>query len=122
MGRATREEWAVRVARWIDSGLSAAEFGSREGMHPRRLTWWKWWLGSKASSKPSKRALTRRSATATLKAGGTAISPLTFVEMTGPVQGTAVEVVLPSGVRIQVRPGFDSGTLGRLLDVLEGRR
>jgi hypothetical protein len=44
------------------------------------------------------------------------------VEMTGPVQGTAVEVVLPSGVRIQVRPGFDSGTLGRLLDVLEGRR
>jgi transposase-like protein len=32
----------------------------------------------------------------------------------------ALEVVLSSGRRIEVRPQFDSGTLERLLEVLEG--
>jgi hypothetical protein len=52
----------------------------------------------------------------------TTISPLTFVEMSDPIEGEALEVVLPSRVRIRVRPGFDVATLGRLLDVLEARR
>jgi hypothetical protein len=33
-----------------------------------------------------------------------------------------LEVVLASSVRIRVRPGFDSTTLGRLLEVLEPKR
>jgi hypothetical protein len=52
----------------------------------------------------------------------TAISPLTFVEMTAAPETDRLEVVLASSVRIRVRPGFDSATLGRLLDVLEARR
>jgi hypothetical protein len=46
---------------------------------------------------------------------------LTFVEMTAPIATEALEVVLPTTVRIRVRPGFDDATLGRLLDVLERR-
>jgi hypothetical protein len=42
--------------------------------------------------------------------------------MTAAVDVDRLEVVLPSGVRIRVRPGFDADTLGRLLDVLEARR
>ena len=50
----------------------------------------------------------------------TSISPLTFVEMT-PVSVNALEVVLPTELRIRVRPGFDDATLKRLLDLLERR-
>jgi hypothetical protein len=42
--------------------------------------------------------------------------------MTAPAALDKLEVVLPSMVRICVRPGFDAATLGRLLDVLEQRR
>jgi hypothetical protein len=37
-----------------------------------------------------------------------------------PRGGCALEVVLSSGLRVAVRPDFDSGTLERLLAVLEG--
>jgi hypothetical protein len=42
--------------------------------------------------------------------------------MTAPVTVDKLEVVLPSTIRVCVRPGFDAATLGRLLDVLEQRR
>jgi transposase len=38
----------------------------------------------------------------------------------GPVEGCPLEVVLCSGRRIAVRPNFDSETLERLVNVLEG--
>jgi transposase len=118
MRRATREEWAARVARWKDSGLTAAAFGAQEGISPGGLTWWKWRL----ASKESKRALAQRSVKVASKAETARISPLTFVEMTATMHGAALEVVLPSSIRVQVRPGFDGATLGRLLDVLGARR
>jgi hypothetical protein len=39
MDRSTREEWAARIARWKDSGLTAAEFASEIGvsLRARRL-------------------------------------------------------------------------------------
>lgn len=120
MGRATREEWSARVARWKESGLTAAEFGAREGISARSLEWWRWRLASK--SEAPKQALVRRSAAARPKASARTISPLTFIEMTATTQGAPLEVVLPSSIRIQVRPGFDVATLTRLLDVLQARR
>src|SRR5436305_195417 len=35
--RVNREEWAERVERWKDSGLSAKEFGAELGINPRTL-------------------------------------------------------------------------------------
>jgi hypothetical protein len=88
MGRSTREEWAARVARWKDSGLTAAEYASELGISARSLAWWKWRLGSKTPSDSPGRALTRRApearARATAGAATPPISPLTFVEIAVP--------------------------------------
>jgi hypothetical protein len=116
MDRTTREEWAARIARWKDSGLTAAEFASEIGVRARTLSWWKWRLSSKKQESPKG---ARRAAGSLGKA--TRISPLTFVEMTA-IDTDRLEVVLASSVRIRVRPGFDSTTLGRLLEVLEPKR
>lgn len=99
---ATRETWAVRVRDWKRSGLTAAEFGQREGLRPRTLTWWSSEL--------------RRSPVALAK-------PPVVEVMVAPRAATAssLEVVLTSGTRVMVPIGFDETTLGRLLTVLEGR-
>jgi transposase len=121
MARSTRETWAARVARWKDSGLTAAEYASKLGVKAHTLKWWRWRLDAKAPTGRAKRALVRRSAEPIGKPAPMA-SPLTFVEMTAAVDTDRLEVVLASSVRISVRPGFDGATLGRLLDVLEARR
>lgn len=121
MSRSTREEWAARVARWRASGLTATKFASEVGISARSLSWWKWRLASKPGSDSPKRALARR-IPRPIAPPATTISPLTFVEMSAVSETDRLEVVLPSRVRIRVRPGFDASTLGRLLDVLEARR
>lgn len=120
---AIRETWAKRVERWKDSGLSAKEFAAELGINARSLSWWRWQL-SKTDTAPRKRARRRRSATAStaITKPTATISPMTFVEMSAPISTDALEVILPTTVRVCVRPGFDDATLGRLLDVLEQRR
>ncbi len=44
MDRTSREEWAKRVERWRDSGLTAAEFAAELGINAHSLSWWKWRL------------------------------------------------------------------------------
>jgi transposase-like protein len=107
------------VARWKDSGLSAAAFAAQIGVNPHTLTWWKRQLASKAVSDSAKRTLACRPAGPTPER--TTSSPLTFVELTAALETDALEVVLASSVRIRVRRDFDGPTLGRLLDVLERR-
>jgi hypothetical protein len=116
---ATREVWRERLEKWKQSGVTAAEYASRLGVTVARLKWWRWRLGPPTAPK---RALARKPAETITKAAKPAISPLTFVEMTEALEGDRLEVVLPSSVRIRVRPGFDSPTLGQLLDVLEAKR
>src|SRR5947207_12727607 len=112
MGRSSRDEWAKRVERWVDSGLTAAEFGAEAGINPRTLTYWKWRL--------------RRE-------GGRGGRPRThgFVEVVAPaVAGGAIqkeagpaslEVVLRDGTLIRVPPGFDTAALRHVLGALERR-
>jgi hypothetical protein len=85
------------------------------------LKWWAWNLGAKPTPRSTKRALVR-SPPAPITKSTAALSPLTFVEMTSAIDIDRLEVVLPTSVRIRVRPGFDVPTLGRLLEVLEARR
>src|SRR5881394_4040381 len=49
--RVEREEWAKRVERWGDSGLTTAEFAAELGIHPKTLTYWAWTLKREASGK-----------------------------------------------------------------------
>jgi len=104
MGRATRGEWAARVARWERSGLTRAQFAARERINARTLSFWKWKLGAAATVRPASRAVS-------------------FVELVGTTSGgSALELVLPAGYRISVAPGFDAATLRTLLTVLEPPR
>jgi transcriptional regulator with XRE-family HTH domain len=105
MERATRAEWSKRVARWRASGLTAAEFAQRAGLAVGTLRWW----SSRLNRLPQEPA----------RAG--ALSPLTFVEMTGAVRAEPFDVALTSGVRLRVPQDFDAAALVRLLDVLRER-
>jgi len=118
MSRGTHETWAKRVEALKASGLSVARFAAEAKINPRSLAWWRWHLrtGRKTPKRDERRSRGRRSA-----AMATTISPLTFIEMRSAEVTDGLEVVLRSGVRIKVRPGFDSPTLALLLDVLEQR-
>lgn len=113
MDRESRETWAKRVERWKDSGLTAKEFAAELGINAHSLTWWRWRLSSPAAaSKPRSRVrrVTKEPA------------PVTFVEVPAPTAAEALEVVLPSSIRIRVPAAFDAGSLGRLLEVLGAHR
>ena len=104
MGRATREEWAVRIARWERSGLTRAQFAARERLNARTLSFWKWKLRAAVSARPAARAVS-------------------FVELVGTTpSGSPLELVLQAGYRISVAPGFDAATLRTLLTALETPR
>jgi hypothetical protein len=115
MDRTSREEWARRVERWGDSGLTAKEYAAEIGVKAHTLSWWKWRLTSGTpAAGPRRRG--RRAPSA-----GARATPLTFVEMTPAVAPEPFEVVLRSSVRIRIPFTFDGPTLARLLDVLEAR-
>jgi len=118
---AVREQWAKRVERWKDSGLTAKEFAAETGINAQSLSWWRWHL-SKGAEEPRPRRRRRSQGATGEITRSPALSPMTFVEMTAPAALDKLEVVLPSTIRVCVRPGFDAATLGRLLDVLEQRR
>lgn len=115
MDRTSREEWAKRVERWGDSGLTAKEYAAEIGIKAHTLSWWKWRLSSDTPAQ-GRRRRARRAPTA-----GAGATPLTFVEMATAVTHEPLQVVLPSSIRILVPSTFDAPTLGRLLDVV-GRR
>jgi transposase len=121
MDRESRATWEKRIERWRDSGLSAKEYAAEVGINAGSLKWWAWRVGAAEKSQPPKvRARRRRSPKI---ASAVTSSPLTFVEMATTVTATdAIEIVLPSTVRVRVRRGFDDTTLRRVLDVLEQRR
>ena len=97
---ATRETWAARVREWKRSGLTAADYAEREGLNASTLTWWSSELGRAALTVPR---------------------PPVVEVMVAQRSASALEVVLPSGVKVAVPIGFDEATLGRLLTVLEDR-
>jgi hypothetical protein len=103
--------WAVRVARWQRSGLTAAAFAAREGCKAGTLAYWKWKL--------RQRERTVRGVPAVAK------PPVSFVEVVSPpVDGpdASVEIVLPEGYRVRMPRGAAGDTLRTVLDVLEARR
>lgn len=98
---ATRSEWIERVKRWDRSGLDAAEFAQREGVKPKRLSWWRWKLGcSEPSPRPEPRFL-----------------PVRVVASSPPPAATPIEIALANGRVVRVRPGFDPIMLERVLAI-----
>ncbi len=116
MPRISREEWAKRIERWIDSGLTGAEFAAEIGVKETTLRHWKWAL-SRHTREPgweAKAARERRQQRAP-----------EFVEVvassTPPPSPELLEVTLRNGLKVRLPVQFDPTSLQRLLDVLEAR-
>jgi transposase len=118
MARATREDWAKRVERWQDSGLTAKEFAAELDVAPSSLTFWKWKLRQSTSSAAKSRA---PRAHGTNKRDESSMSFVRLVPTTPPAHGDLLEVVCASGVIVRVPHDFDEPTLLRLVRVLGGR-
>ena len=108
--RTSREEWARRVRRWRQSGLSAREFADSIGVNRATLTYWAWRLGREQPSRPDARTRSGELLAARRAA---------FVEVvTGSVSDGRFELDLGNGRRLHIPASFESGALERLLAVL----
>jgi transcriptional regulator with XRE-family HTH domain len=124
--RVTREEWAKRVERWRDSGLSAAEFAAELGINARTLVYWKYILGKEARGErrvwPSRKARTLRAARKVFgKAPAPSVVAPGLVEVHAVSRDERFELELGAGRRLRVPRTFEAAELRRLLDVLEAR-
>ena len=114
--RTTRVEWAKRVERWADSGLTAKEFAAEIGINPRSLVFWKWQLKRDAQGAPTiVREPTRK------VSGRRLVAKLPLVELRPSLSETRIELELAAGRRLKIPAGFDVDSLLRLLSVLETR-
>jgi hypothetical protein len=117
------EHWADVVSEWRASGLSQKEFCGQRGISDRALNNWLYKSpyrervaqilaarsqGELVSETPRFLPVSMLSATAT-----------SDVQTVG--AAAAIEVVLKSGPRIAVTPGFDAETLRRVVAALEAR-
>lgn len=120
--RVAREEWAKRVERWRDSGLSCAEFAAELGINPRTLTYWRYILRKEARGE--KRTWPRRksaegAASKASRAPAAVAVTAPFIEIQTVTRTSEFELQLRSGRRLTVARDFDASALRRLLEVLE---
>jgi hypothetical protein len=118
--RVDREEWAKRVERWRDSGLTTAEFAAELGINPRTLTYWAWMLKREASGgKRHRPAKARKQTAASAPAGNTTPRAVAaFVEVQGRTPHARFELEV-RGRRLHIPEGFDAQQLRSLLEILE---
>src|SRR5688572_29929336 len=106
MARVSRAQWAERVERWKQSGLTAGAFAKRHQLSESQLRWWNWRLRELADQ------------VAIIPAEPTAPAPpISFVEVAPAPDAESLEVVLVNGRRVRVPAGFDDKTLLRLFDI-----
>jgi hypothetical protein len=113
--RVEREEWAKRVERWRDSGLTTAEFAAELGINPKTLTYWAWTLKREASGRKRVWSAKKRPVAA---GKATAATSPAFVEL--PRHGSTARFELEvRGRRLHIPSAFDAQQLRALLEILE---
>ncbi len=119
--RVAREEWAKRVERWKESGLSCAEFAAELGINPRTLTYWRYILRKEAGGEkrtwPRRKVAGEAASKPSRAPAATVAAP--FIEVQAATRSSAFELRLRGGRRLRVSRDFDASALRRLLDVLE---
>lgn len=117
--RVEREEWAKRVERWRDSGLTTAEFAAELGINPRTLTYWAWTLKREASGKKRVWSSKKRPAVRAATGAVVAAQPSSaFVELPGHGSSARFELEV-RGRRLHIPSAFDAQQLRALLEILE---
>jgi transposase len=106
--RSKERFWRRAVRRWRMSGLSIRDFCREEGLPEHNFYAWRSTVTKRDGEK-------------------VAFVPVQVVpESTLPTRAddetTALELILASGRRLRIGPGFDAATLQRLLPVVEGGR
>jgi hypothetical protein len=101
---ATRAKWIERVEKWERSGLGAAEFALREGLNPTQFEWW----CQELRASPAPLAEPRRQ--------------VRLAKLTGEAPAAAappapawIDIALPDGGLVRLRPGVDGATLACVL-------
>lgn len=116
---AQREQhWRKLLRRCNESGLKRTEFCRREGLKDTTLSWWARELRERDQAR---RKRTARKAPSTRTVGAEAFVPVRVIDATPREAASAVEVVTREGHVIRLRPGFDAGTLRRVIAALEGQ-
>jgi hypothetical protein len=95
------QQWRRWIGEWRASGLTVRAFCDRRGLAIPTFYAWRRTLERRAAEQP-------------------AFVPVHVVADAAPAQAGALEVVLRDGRTVRVAPGFDEGTLRRLLVALEG--
>ena len=121
----SRAEWAKRVERWRDSGLTAREFGAETGLNPSTLLYWSSRLNTSSRCKGGVEAQGTARRSKSNERRSAAPQPR-FVEVS-PVAAASsspakLEVVLRGGAVVRVPVDFDDTTLSRVVSVLEAVR
>ncbi|MFZ6186023.1 IS66 family insertion sequence element accessory protein TnpA [Nannocystis pusilla] len=110
MSTATEATWRKRVDGWIASGQTCKEYAARIRVNPHTLGWWKWRLHAARADPRDQGA-----------------GEVGFVEVTREVADSmtnetgVLELEVGRAV-IRIRGHVEADMLGRVLDVLEGRR
>jgi hypothetical protein len=102
--------WRKRVDGWIASGQTCKEYAARIRVNPHTLGWWKWRLHAA-------RADARDPGTG--EAGFVEVTEQDAASLTNEAGVLEVEV---GRVVLRIRGHVQADVLGRVLDVLEGRR
>ncbi|HQN18618.1 MAG TPA: hypothetical protein PKV86_05755 [Syntrophobacteraceae bacterium] len=95
-----RRLWQGRLDDWKASGLTQVEYCRRNNLDPRKFLYWK----NRFLPKPK---------------------AATFVELSAPLiaqcrpASSPLYLVIDARYRIEITPGFDADTLGRLIGVLD---
>lgn len=111
--RVGREEWAKRVERWRDSGLTTAEFAAELGISAKSLSYWAWTLKREATGTKREWPSKKRAATP-----GPASAVPGFVQVTAPEAMGRFELEV-RGLRLHIPTTFDAQQLRALLAILE---
>jgi hypothetical protein len=114
-----RDEWAKHIRAWKRSGLDAAEYGKQNGIGPKKLYWWSWFLRANPARKPASRAkVTLEPIAATSLLPVRVRSPAAragAAEPGQPARVASVDVALPSGVVIRASSSVDPTWLGQVI-------
>ena len=116
MARTTTSEWAKRVERWQDSGLTAKEFAAELNVNAGTLTAWKYKLRRQAA--PSERAVRQSEQRQTLIPPG--FLRVVPVAAEPAAASSGFEVVLNGRSVVRVPNDFDEAALLRLVRALGG--